>query len=55
MWFIPHITLIKWWDSISIPVSSSLDYYTSDEMHGPKSLPRGVAQLIRALICRHVF
>ena len=29
-WSIPHITLIGKCDSISIPVSSSLDNYTTD-------------------------
>ena len=30
-WSMPHITLIKQWDCISIPVASSLDHYTTDE------------------------
>ena len=30
MWSMHHKTLIKQWDSISIPVSSSLDHYTTN-------------------------
>ena len=33
-WSMPHIALIKRWDTISIPVSSSLDNYATDEGHG---------------------
>ena len=31
-WLIPHITHMKWWDSIPIPGSSSLHHYTTDEI-----------------------
>ena len=36
-WSMPHITLIKQWDSISIHVLSSLDYYTIDEVQCSRS------------------
>jgi hypothetical protein len=29
-WSIPHITLMEWYGTISIPASSSLDHYTTD-------------------------
>jgi hypothetical protein len=35
MWSMPHVTLIKQWGSISIHVSSSLDYYTTDDPSTP--------------------
>jgi len=28
-WYIPHIILIKWWGTISIPASLLLDHYTT--------------------------
>ena len=36
-WSMCHRTLIKLWDSISIYVSSSLDHYTTDEVHDSSS------------------
>ena len=30
MWSMPHTTLIDMWDDISIPLTSSLDCYTTD-------------------------
>ena len=33
IWAMLHMTLMKQWDSISIPVSSSLEHYTTDEIH----------------------
>ena len=33
MWSIPHISLIKQCDSISIPVSSSLGHYRTDKVN----------------------
>ena len=36
-WPMPHITLIKQLDVIFIPASSSLDNYTTDEVHGSSS------------------
>ena len=36
IWYIPHISLlIKQWDRISIHISSSLDHYTTGEVHCP--------------------
>ena len=32
-YFMTHITLIKWWDIISIPAWSFLDYYITDDDH----------------------
>ena len=32
IWFMTHITLMKQWDIIYIPASSSLHYYTTDEV-----------------------
>jgi hypothetical protein len=37
MWYMPHITLMKQWDNISIPASSLSDHYTTDEVHGSRS------------------
>ena len=31
-------TLVDWWDSISMTISSSLDHYTTDKVHGSNSL-----------------
>ena len=39
-WCMPHITLMKWWDSISITGSLSLDPYTTDHVDGSSSLFR---------------
>ena len=37
MWYMPYITLMKQCNSISIQVSSSLDHYTTGEVHGSNS------------------
>ena len=36
-WSMTDITLLKWWDTISIFASLSLDHYTTDEVHGSSS------------------
>jgi len=37
MFSLCHIIIIEQWDSIPIKVSSSLDHYTTDEVHGSSS------------------
>ena len=53
----PYIPLTKQWDSISIPMSSSLDHNTTDEVHFQSlSLPlktRVTAEHVRGVIRGH--
>ena len=48
MWSMTDIILIKQWDSMSIPVSSSLDHYTSDELLVP--IPRVTVEYARGVV-----
>ena len=50
-WSMPNITLLKQWDSISIPVLSSLDHHTTDEkLLVPVSIYRVTAEHVWGVV-----
>ena len=57
MMSVPHITLIKQLDSISIHVSSSLDHYNTDELHSSSSWvhkTRVTAENVWSIVWGHI-